>query len=347
MSDEKTALSDEKTALSDEKTALSDEKTALSEDETTRSDQQTESGAAVSTEQAGGSEQQAGKPDAPAVSVDMGALVKILEGAMLAAGRPLTVQQLGDLFESHERPANTDIREALKTISERCEGRGFELLEVASGFRFQVRQELSPWVARLWVERPARYSRALLETLSLIAYRQPITRGEIEEIRGVAVSSNIIKTLHERDWIRVVGHRDVPGRPAMYATTRAFLDYFSLKSLDQLPALAEIRDFDTLTQELGFDPIPELSQPQVEAVAESGDDTAENIEAGADAADDAPVEDTGSVSPDAAAGSGDAGDDSAGDQPLNVDSLRAAAEDMASAPAEDPDHDASRDSGNG
>jgi len=186
-------------------------------------------------------------------------LVQIIEGALLAAGRPLTVPQLGDLFEEHERPENTDIREALKEVAERCDERGFELQEVASGFRFQVRQSLSTWVARLWQERPQKYSRALLETLALIAYRQPITRGEIEEIRGVAVSSNIIKTLHEREWIRVVGHRDVPGRPAMYATTRQFLDYFNLKSLDQLPALAEIRDLETLTAELGFtDPIPGL-----------------------------------------------------------------------------------------
>ena len=183
-------------------------------------------------------------------------LVQILEAAILVADRPLTVQNLAELFEQHERPGNSDIRDALKEIAERCEGRGFELQEVASGFRFQVRQQLSPWVARLWAERPARYSRALLEALALIAYRQPITRGEIEEIRGVAVSSNIIKTLHERDWIRVVGHRDVPGRPAMYATTRAFLDYFNLRSLDQLPALAEIRDLETLTAELGFEAVP-------------------------------------------------------------------------------------------
>ncbi|MCB1855538.1 MAG: SMC-Scp complex subunit ScpB [Halieaceae bacterium] len=179
-------------------------------------------------------------------------LVQIIEGALLAAGKPLTVAQLADLFEEHERPENNAIREALQDIAARCEGRGFELQEVASGFRFQVRQSLSPWVARLWHERPQKYSRALLETLALIAYRQPITRGEIEEIRGVAVSSNIIKTLHEREWVRVVGHRDVPGRPAMYATTRQFLDYFNLKTLDQLPALAELRDLETLNAELGF-----------------------------------------------------------------------------------------------
>ncbi|MCB1678703.1 MAG: SMC-Scp complex subunit ScpB [Halioglobus sp.] len=179
-------------------------------------------------------------------------VVQIVEAALLAAGRPLTVVQLAALFEEHERPDNAALREALTDVAARCEGRGFELLEVASGFRFQVRQHLSPWVARLWHERPQKYSRALLETLALIAYRQPITRGEIEEIRGVAVSSSIIKTLHEREWIRVVGHRDVPGRPAMYASTRQFLDYFNLKSLDQLPALAEIRDLETLTAELGF-----------------------------------------------------------------------------------------------
>ena len=203
-------------------------------------------------------------------------LVQIIEGALLAAGKPLSVAQLAELFEEHERPDNAQIREALKAVAERCEDRGFELQEVASGFRFQVRQSLSPWVARLWHERPARYSRALLETLSLIAYRQPITRGEIEEIRGVAVSSNIIKTLHEREWIRVVGHRDVPGRPAMYATTRQFLDYFNLKNLDQLPALAEIRDVETLNAELGFtDPEPDAPRPgqdtgKADGEAESG-----------------------------------------------------------------------------
>ena len=179
-------------------------------------------------------------------------LVQIIEGALLAAGKSLTVAQLAELFDEHERPEATEIREALKEAAARCEDRGFELREVAGGFRFQVRQSLSPWVARLWHERPQKYSRALLETLGLVAYRQPFTRGEIEEIRGVAVSTNIIKTLHEREWIRVVGHRDVPGRPAMYATTRQFLDYFNLKSLDQLPALAEIRDLETLNVELGF-----------------------------------------------------------------------------------------------
>lgn len=177
-------------------------------------------------------------------------LTQIIEGALMAAGEPLSVQRIAQLFEEHERPGNDDIRTALAEVSERCEGHGFELIEVASGWRFQVRQNLAGWVSRLWQERPVRYSRALLETLSLIAYRQPITRGEIEEIRGVAVSSNIIKTLQEREWVRVVGHRDVPGRPAMYATTRQFLDYFNLKSLEDLPPLAEIRELDNLSGNL-------------------------------------------------------------------------------------------------
>ena len=197
-------------------------------------------------------------------------LVQILEGALLAAGRPLTVQNLAELFDEGARPGAADIRKALGEIAARCEGRGFELQEVASGFRFAVRQELSPWVGRLWLERPVRYSRALLETLALIAYRQPITRGEIEAVRGVTVSTNIIRTLHEREWIRVVGHRDVPGRPAMYATTRQFLDYFNLKNLDQLPALAEVRDVNALTKELGFD---DLIDEQTAAAPKAEDET--------------------------------------------------------------------------
>ena len=183
-------------------------------------------------------------------------LIQILEGALLAAGEPLSVQRMALLFEENERPSKDDIRAAIKTVEERCEDRGYELVQVASGYRFQVRQNLSTWVGRLWQERPARYSRALMETLSLIAYRQPITRGEIEEIRGVAVSTNIIKTLLEREWVRVVGHRDVPGRPAMYATTRQFLDYFNLKSLDQLPPLAEIKELDNLSGELALESPP-------------------------------------------------------------------------------------------
>ena len=201
----------------------------------------------------------------------MTSLVQIIEGALLAAGRPLTVAQLGDLFEAHEKPSSDELSEALETVAANCQGRGFELKQVASGYRFQVRESLSQWVGRLWHERPQKYSRALLETLSLIAYRQPITRGEIEEVRGVAVSSSIIKTLVERDWVRVVGHRDVPGRPAMYATTRAFLDYFNLRHLDQLPALAEIRDLDTLNAELGFGPLPDNDAQEKPQVADESD----------------------------------------------------------------------------
>ena len=177
-------------------------------------------------------------------------LVQILEGALMAAGEPVSLKRMGQLFDDLERPADDDIETALAEVAERCTGRGYELVKVASGYRFQVRQNLSTWVGRLWQERPQRYSRALMETLSLIAYRQPITRGEIEEIRGVAVSSNIIKTLQEREWVRVVGHRDVPGRPAMYATTRQFLDYFNLQSLEDLPPLAEIKELDNLSGDL-------------------------------------------------------------------------------------------------
>lgn len=186
-------------------------------------------------------------------------LQRIVEGALLAAGKPLAVDDLMALFDLHERPTIDAIRAALAAIAAQCEGRGFQLREVASGFRFQVIQEVAPWIARLWEEKPQRYSRALLETLALIAYRQPITRGDIEDIRGVAVASNIIKTLLERDWVRVVGHKDVPGRPAMYATTRRFLDYFNLQNLDDLPTLAEIRDLDSMNAELaleGIDTVP-------------------------------------------------------------------------------------------
>ena len=208
-------------------------------------------------------------------------LVQILEGALLAAGEPLSVQRMTLLFEENERPTKDEIKAAIESVEERCEGRGFELVHVASGYRFQVRQDLAQWVGRLWQERPARYSRALMETLSLIAYRQPITRGEIEEIRGVAVSTNIIKTLLEREWVRVVGHRDVPGRPAMYATTRQFLDYFNLKSLDQLPPLAEIKELDNLSGELGLEnPQSEGDESEKTATEKGGE------EGSADAVDD-------------------------------------------------------------
>jgi segregation and condensation protein B len=174
----------------------------------------------------------------------------ITEAALLAAGKPLSVDQLRDLFEEEERPARQIMEHVLVLLEQSCQGRGFELKKVASGYRLQVREEYVPWVGRLFEEKPQRYSRALLETLALVAYRQPITRGEIEDIRGVTVSSNIVRTLLEREWVRVVGHRDVPGRPAMYATTRQFLDYFNLEGLDQLPPLSEIRDLEEIGREI-------------------------------------------------------------------------------------------------
>jgi len=177
-------------------------------------------------------------------------LKNIVESALLAAGRPLRIDHLLELFEENQRPERGDVRKALEGLQQDYEFRGLTLKEVASGFRIQVKPDMSDWLKRLWQERPPRYSRALLETLALIAYRQPLTRGEIEDVRGVAVSTNIMRTLLERHWVRVVGHRDVPGRPALYATTREFLDYFGMKSLDELPLLTELKDFDNLTVEL-------------------------------------------------------------------------------------------------
>ncbi|WP_136253659.1 SMC-Scp complex subunit ScpB [Onishia niordana] len=171
-------------------------------------------------------------------------LDQILEAALLAAGEPLSTERLESLFDDHERPPRGDLREALGRLGERLESGALELVETASGFQLRIRQRLSPWVSRLWDERPQRYSRALLETLALIAYRQPVTRGDIEEVRGVAVSTSIMRTLTERGWIRVVGQRDVPGRPSVYATTRGFLDDFGLKTLDGLPPMHELKDFE-------------------------------------------------------------------------------------------------------
>jgi segregation and condensation protein B len=173
-------------------------------------------------------------------------LKMILEAVLLAAGEPLSLERLLEVFPESERPERDVMRKALLELMRDYTGRGMELIEVASGFRLQVPGLYSPWVSRLWEERAAHYSRALLETLALIAYRQPITRGEIEEVRGVSLSSSIMKTLQERDWIKVIGHREVPGRPALYATTRAFLDYFNLKSLSELPPLAAPRDLDAI-----------------------------------------------------------------------------------------------------
>ncbi|APX92018.1 SMC-Scp complex subunit ScpB [Halomonas sp. 1513] len=178
------------------------------------------------------------------ISDPVSPLDEILEAALLAAGEPLSPERLEALFDDHERPSRRELRAALARLGERMEHGALELIETASGFQLRIRSRLSPWVSRLWDERPQRYSRALLETLALIAYRQPVTRGDIEEVRGVAVSSSIMRTLAERGWIRVVGQRDVPGRPSVYATTRQFLDDFGLKTLDALPPMHELQDFE-------------------------------------------------------------------------------------------------------
>lgn len=188
-------------------------------------------------------------------------LAPLLEAFLLASGKPQSLERLFELFDESERPEPPVFKKALDVLRKSCDGRAFELKEVASGYRLQIREKFSPWVGRLWEERPQRYSRAMLETMALIAYRQPITRGEIEDVRGVAVNSHIVKTLLEREWIRVVGYRDVPGKPAMFATTKAFLDHFNLQNLDDLPPLAELRELEP-DPILDFDdaPVPEHLQ---------------------------------------------------------------------------------------
>ena len=191
-------------------------------------------------------------------------LKRIIEGAILASESPLTIDNLESLFIV-ESPTRSEIRDAIAEIEADCESRGFELKKVATGYRFQVKEKYSEWVSRLWEERAPRYTRALLETLALIAYKQPITRGDIEEIRGVAVSTNIIRTLLEREWVRVVGHRDVPGRPAMYATTKHFLDYFNVASLEELPTLQEIKDIAAEEASLAIEePLIEMTSIELE-----------------------------------------------------------------------------------
>ncbi|NMZ52700.1 SMC-Scp complex subunit ScpB [Pseudomonas lundensis] len=196
-------------------------------------------------------------------------LAPLLEAFLLASGKPQSLERLFELFEEGERPEPPVFKKALELLRKSCDGRSFELKEVASGYRLQIRDTFSPWVGRLWEERPQRYSRAMLETMALIAYRQPITRGEIEDVRGVAVNSHIVKTLLEREWIRVVGYREVPGRPAMFATTKAFLDHFNLKNLDDLPPLAELRELEP-DPILDFDdaPVPEHIQALADESAE-------------------------------------------------------------------------------
>jgi segregation and condensation protein B len=247
---------------------------------------------------------------------DLALVKRIFEGALMAAERPLQRRDLTELFDDLETPADALIDQALVELDSDCEARGYELKRVASGYRYQVKQDLSRWVNKLWQERAPRYSRALLETMSLVAYRQPITRGEIEQIRGVAVSTQIIKTLLEREWIKSVGYRDAPGRPAIYATTRQFLDYFNLKSLDQLPPLAEIRDLNTISRELNIElPVEEIKPANDESneadivdlpvtpAVENTDETVVDAEAvDNDAADDLEVQasDSESIELDAA-----------------------------------------------
>jgi len=218
-------------------------------------------------------------------------LKRIIEAALLASPHPLTLPQISGLFDELEMPPHEDLARALEQLQDDCRDRGVELVEVASGFRYQVRQDVHAFISRLWSERPSRYSRALLETLSLIAYRQPITRAEIEQIRGVAVSTNIVRTLEEREWARVVGYRDLPGKPALFGTTKQFLDYFNLKSLDELPALSELRDFEECDPQLDFDAdrgviAAAVGMPDDEEAAEDGED---RIDATVDAAHSANV----------------------------------------------------------
>lgn len=261
--------------------------------------------------------------------MDQHLITRIVEAALLAAHQPLTLVQLNGLFPLDEPAPAGSIEQALATLREQSAARGVELVEVASGFRFQVQADVHPWVARLWTERQTKYTRATLETLALIAYRQPITRGEIEQIRGVAVNSSIIKALEEREWIRVVGHRDMPGRPELLGTTKGFLDYFGLKRLDELPPLSELKDFGELEPQLQFDgaPVP------IANIADMNDD------APGDTGDHAPE----MAKPDVA----DAGaDDDAQPTPPSTDSTGAApadAADEAALAADAAEHDTPRE----
>ena len=218
--------------------------------------------------------------------MDQSLVTRIVEAALMAANQPLTVVQLNGLFPLDEPAPEGSIATALAELQAACAERGVELVEVASGWRFQIQEDVHPWVTRLWTERQTKYTRATLETLALIAYRQPITRGEIEQVRGVAVNSSIIKALEEREWIRVVGHRDVPGKPELLATTKTFLDYFGLKRLDELPPLSELKDIGELEPQLPFDPaIPaSVATPAQDQAADAADAADANVDA--DAEDD-------------------------------------------------------------
>lgn len=227
--------------------------------------------------------------------MDQPLINRIVEGALLASSQPLTLAQLQELFPEDQPAPPGSVERALELLREDCQGRGVELVEVASGFRYQITREVHGWVSRLWTERKTRYTRATLETLALIAYRQPITRGEIEQVRGVAVSSNIIQALEEREWIRVVGHRDVPGKPALFGTTRAFLDYFGLKRLDELPPLSELRDIGELEPQLPLGDDGQLAAPLAATASPAADDAA-----GRDDTDTAATPEDGDAAPDTA-----------------------------------------------
>lgn len=254
--------------------------------------------------------------------MDQTLITRIVEGALLAASQPLTVAQLSTLFTLDEPAPDGSLQTALAELQAQCEGRGVELVEVATGWRYQVKADVHPWVTRLWAERTTKYTRATLETLALIAYRQPITRGEIEQIRGVATNSNIIKSLEERDWIRSVGHRDVPGRPELLGTTKGFLDYFGLKRLDELPPLSELKDFGELDPQFDFDTAPiaantpiddGVADEDVDGDVESDDDAANHDDGDTEAASQNPENQDHNAEADNADAlpENDAGDDTA------------------------------------
>ena len=268
--------------------------------------------------------------------MDQSLINRIVEAALMAATQPLTLAQLHGLFPEEEPAPEGSVEQALQHLADACADRGVELVEVASGYRYQVKADVHAWVARLWTERKTKYTRATLETLALIAYRQPITRGEIEQVRGVAVSSNIIQALEEREWIRVVGHRDVPGKPALFGTTKGFLDYFGLKRLDELPPLSELKDIGELEPQLPLDgaPLPvsiasddardEGTQDESTDAADDGDDTddeQQDTRASDDAGEDTPSDDAGD----------DAGDD---EEPQPEDDDAAASDQEDRAPSE-------------
>lgn len=249
---------------------------------------------------------------------------KVLEAALLAAGRTLSLAELAQLFEEVDRPDQEQLRTALAELAETWTDRAVELKETAMGFRVQVRREYAEQVSRLWPERPPRYSRALLETLAIVAYRQPLTRGEIEGVRGVAVNPNIIRTLFERNWIRVVGHREVPGRPELLGTTRDFLDYFGLKSLDQLPSLAEIKSLEELDPQLALPEPVGVALPAPETVGESTNDEGNNE----------PAPDAVAQSAEESVGQADDGQSEGADEPGEVAAESAVPDDSPKAVAE-------------